>query len=214
MAFYRCGVDFGGGESWPTWSYETGGSGIPTIISGRYTSKISSSNYALTPLTPTGTAPVYNVNKAMRLHLRVKFQYQKSSRVQTIAGPNSSHLQYRPYVECGKGDSTVLFAAGYSTDGSSWASWLQVLKSEMPFVSEQWYDLDYSWDGTTFTFSVNDGTNTISKQATVSKMYDGGVPMLLGKDQNNVKYMEFGSFDLKNCYYEQDGTLLWGNKES
>lgn len=206
MAYYRCGNST---EVTPkiTGTFGTTNNSM-TLVRGNILFGFYDNRFYY-PLTNdgAGNVPVYDTSKPFHIHLSANISNLQGS--QTVLG-NGDVRQSMPCIEF---ESDVLLAAGFSTNGTSWAAWVTVPFSEVPFSASAWYSIDYEWNGTTFTFTVSDGTHTSVKTATVGRHYQppSGRRMRLGGSPNfgTAYYL---AVDLANCYYEQDGVIIWGNK--
>ena len=205
MAFYRCADKIN-----ILTSLEINGElGGMTIAQGRYLSGFGVSNIYY-PSDNNGNRPTYDFSKPFHLHFKVNLSNKTGA--QAVCGSNTSYY-HLPSIEFQGGNDTLL-GAGYSTDGGSWGSWLNIPISEVPFSSTAWYDIDYSWNGTTFTLSCTDGTNTSTKTATIGQFYTPSSTdrLQVGAvySNNNAYYL---TIDFTNTYYEENGVIIWGNKE-
>ena len=215
MAFYRC-CSGGKGVLTPVAFDGIFGKGNVQVKDGRYLFGFSDSQDmagedVMYP-SSQGVKPVYDRSKPFVLHVRAKCSAQLT-RGQCICG-NSQNYFNMPSIEFQASNSGNVFWAGWSTDGSSWTTAFEIKPNEMPFVANQWYDIDYSWDGTTAKFEVFDGTNTVTKTANVGQFFSTTAGwMALGTVAKN-RYLVASNvtIDLYNTYWEEDGVLLWGNK--
>lgn len=207
----------GGGESIPEISGLFGTSfndNTPIKLkNGRYLSNLVNGTYKnYYPATPDLTKPVYDMSKPFKIHLRVKSSQLKSGS-QALIG-SDVHYYYQPSIEFqGEGSESLLWA-GWSTNGSTWTDSLTILKSEIPFSANTWYTIDYSWDGLYFKLKCSDGTTTIEKELAVNAFYQAnGSAIEFGNVSNSQGlYAQYVTFDLADCYWEENGRIIWGNK--
>lgn len=191
--------------------------GLACLVDGRYITQISVSGNAAgkyTPKTAENEYPVYDMSKPWHIHVKVKCSALISSYGQTIIG-NSIDYYDAPSFAFQDSGNTALFWAGWSTNGTSWEQNLNILKSELSFTANQWYILDYLWDGETATFTATDGTTTVTKTVTSTTPFyqaSSGYYSIGSVAGNQDIIAKNCTFDLADCYYEQDGEILWGNK--
>lgn len=212
MAWFRCtGGNGGGSSSAPEISGRMGSSG-PLFLNGRFYSGIASQLYAYFPKTSEGNKPAFDFTKPFKIHMKVKVS-GLLSRSQALIG-NSANYYNLPSFEFQPSSSTTLIWAGWSTNGSTWTASLDIPKSSMAFTANAWYTIEYAWDGSTFTLTVNDGNATASASVATAHFYQtSSGDVQLGTVSNSSNhYAANATFDLFDTYWEQDGTVIWGNK--
>ena len=197
----------------PTFGGNFGTSGGVRLTGGRIATGFSAAGGSFYPRTPTDTNPSYDMTKPFHLHMKVKCS-ELMTRSQAIIGDSLTYYA-RPSIEFAAQSATALMSAGFSTTGTEWDVQLSVNKSELPFVANQWYTVDYVWDDGTFTFSVSDGTDTVTKTASIAHFTTAaegsGSRIMIGSVWSKL-YAQNVSVDLKDTYWEEDGALLWGNR--
>lgn len=201
---------FGGGGSDVAVNGNFGGISTLKIVNG-VLSNISSGQYFY-PLTREGNAPTYDMTKTLKIHMKVKCS-SLLSRSQALIGNNAS-FYYFPSFEFQNSASANLLWAGFSTSGGTWNSSLEVTKAEIPFVSNQWYFIDYEWKNGEFSLTVSDGTNTVTKSVQTAHFYQtstGRTQIGTVSDSAN-HYAPNCTFDMNDTYCEQDDVIIWGNK--
>ena len=185
----------------------------PRIISGHILTGFSSSGGFIYPRTPADTLPEYDMTKPF--HIRMKLRCSGlMTRGQALIGDSASEFA-RPVIVVGSQGADYLAQGNFSTDGTTWGAQLSVLKSEIPFVADAWYTIDYEWGLNTFSFTVSDGTNTVTKTTTITNfttVADGGTSRVQIGARKAQLYAQNVSVDAFDTYWEQNGSLVWGNK--
>ena len=183
------------------------------LVGGHIATGFSAAAGSFFPRTPTDTLPSYDMTKPFHLHMKVKCS-ELMTRSQAIIGDSLTYYM-RPSIEFAAQSGPALMTAGFSTTGTEWTLQLSVSKSELPFVADAWYTIDYSWADGTFTFSVSNGTDTVTKTASIAHFTtaaeSSGSRIMIGSVWSKL-YAQNMSVDLRETYWEQDGVLLWGNR--
>lgn len=209
MAYFRCIGGNGGGQIAKKINGRFGTTNGIVLVEGRYLSNLDSTIYM--PVTENNAAPVYDLTKPMKIHMRFKCASQNYAAQALVAADSSTYG--RPRIEfCGTQYNDILMTAGWTTNGSSWNSWLTINKSSVPYSANSWYTADYVWDGTTFSFTVSDGEHSATASAAQSQFYPSNNNIVFGKSSTGGVPANKITFDLFDCYYEQDGVIIWGNK--
>lgn len=211
MAYFRCIGGTGGSVQPLDIDAKIGSSGI-TLTDGRYLSGFTASAQGYYPLTQAGAVPSFNMANAWHIHFKVKASAEHASYYQCVYGAKEGYYRL-PLLEFQKPSSANLFWAGWSENGTSNTRSLNIPKTAVPFVANQWYTIDEIWDGSgTVTLTVTDGTNTYTATQTGVAQWaqpSTATPALGGASGDpdvNVTY------DLADCYWEQGGVILWGNR--
>ena len=185
-----------------------------SLVRGHIVKGFSSSAGFFFPRTPADTVPSYDMTKPFHIRMTVSCS-ELMSREQVVIGDTASEYA-RPVIAFGAQSGGYPLISGYfSTTGSSWDATLSVSKLEMPFVADKWYTVDYTWDDGVFTFSVSDGVNTVTKTAATAHFTtaaDGGASRVELGARKGQLFAQYGSVDLLDTYWEENGTLLWGNR--
>ena len=196
----------------PSFGGNFGTAGGVRLLSGRFATGFSAAAGSFFPKTPTDTVPSYDMTKPFHLHMKVKCS-ELMTRSQAIIGDSLTYYM-RPSIEFAAQSGTALLSAGFSTTGTEWDVQLSVSKSELPFVADAWYTVDYAWENGVFTFSVSDGTDTVTKTASIAHFTtaaeSSGSRIMIGSVWSKL-YAQNVSVDLKDTYWEQNGVLLWGS---
>lgn len=197
------------------------GGSTTRLVNGHILRGFSGGNARYFPRTTGDEIPVYDMTRPFHIHIKAAFS-QLTTRSQILIGSASgAALQYsRPLLEFAKatGDDNLV-TASFSTDGSSWDVTLSVTKAEMPFAADRWYTVDYAWEPTenpgVFTLSVSNGVTTVTKTALAQHFNtsgdDNGTRVEIGALVGTAPALH-ASVDLLDTYWEQNGTLIWGNK--
>jgi hypothetical protein len=211
MAYFRCIGGSGSAAQALDINSVIGSSGI-AISEGKFLSGFTNASEGYYPRTSSGTVPTLNMSNAWKIHFRVKASQEDSNGYQSVYGAKSGYYKY-PLLEFQKPTSSNIFWAGWSLNGSSNAVSLSIPKSQIPFVADRWYTIDEEWDGTnTASLKVSDGTNTYTAQQTTSAFYqDSGAEIALGA-RASADVAKYVTYDLSDCYCEQGGVIIWGNK--
>lgn len=223
MAWIRC-TGGNGGSPTPTpveppkFTGAVGTTGF-TIVDGRYIYGFNSSAPAYIPKTPSNASPVYDMTKKMRLHLRFMFTSATSSvSAQGLCGSfQSNDWGGMPEVYVRFSSSGVSGQSLAWKEQSGSTSYLGVgFGANVPFALNTWFDYDVSWENGTVTIILTDGTHT--NTSTVQKDHlsttMNNKTFGIGSAARSSEYADKTRFDLANCYWEQDGVLIWGNKEA
>ena len=196
----------------PTFGGNFASSGGPRLVGGHVATGFSAANGFYYPKTPGDTLPSYDMTRPFHLHMKVKCS-ELMSRSQAFIGDSLSYYM-RPSIEFAAQSASALMQAGFSTTGTAWDVQLSVSKSEMPFVANQWYTVDYTWADGTFTFSVSNGTDTITKTVSIAHFTTDaestGSRIMIGSVWSKL-YAQNVSVDLLHTYWEENGVLIWGN---
>ena len=187
----------------------------PYIIDNIFTHFLTS--IGIIPLTEDENFPVYDKTKSFRIHIRAKMA-QGWSKSQVLIGDENAFFNM-PSIEFSNTNGTTLIWAGFSTNRSSWTSGLTIETSEIPRVYNQWYEIDYEYSATDniFSLTVSDGENTVTKTANTGgnfNMVDTPYINLGGVAKSSNHNAQYVSIDYANTYWEEDGVILWGNKEA
>lgn len=187
------------------------------LTNGRYLGEFKTVNKVpgtYTPKTIDNQYPSYDMSKPWHIHLKAKCSALTNG-IQALIG-HGVKFQYGPTIQFADGSASDLIYVGYSTDGNDWTSTYPVSKAELPFSADTWYTFDYGWDGQNVTFTVTDGTTTVTKSGVSSAFYQApasNIACQLGTTGSDKTFAATNcTFDLADCYWEQDGEILWGNK--
>lgn len=200
----------GGGGDAPEISGVFSNGGL-RLMNGKILNGFYSGNSAYYPKTAEGNKPVYNMSRNFKIHLKVKCT-QLMGRSQVLIG-NSNNFFYLPSIEFQSSGAAALLWAGWSVNGSAWTTGQTIEKSEIAYDPDAWYLIDYEWNGTTWKIIVSDGINTVTKSNTVSAFYQtsSGDTELGTVNNSNDHYAQYVQFDLSDCFWEEDGVIIWGN---
>ncbi|MBR3289620.1 MAG: hypothetical protein IKI63_02450 [Clostridia bacterium] len=183
------------------------------LVGGHILTGLTSSAGFFFPRTPNDDLPSYDMTKPFHIRMKVKGS-ELMSRDQVLIGDTVSEFA-RPVIAFGSQGAAYLLQGSFSTDGAAWDTQLSVSKAEMPFVADRWYTVDYAWTDGVFTFTVSDGTDTVTKTAAVSHfttVADGGTSRVEIGARKGQLYAQNVSVDLLDTCWEQDGVLIWGNR--
>lgn len=206
MAFFRCGSGSGGGGGetvivTPEITGTFANTGL-VIQNGKYISGFgtTTSNRDYFPKTPTAGSPVYDFSKPFHFRIKVKF-------TGTYSGGLSLCDPLKVYM---RQDNTGNRAVLEWKDVNNATNYLRITVQELSFSLNAWYTLDIEGTSTSQKFTVTDGNTTVVKtgafaqHAAMSNLRFGNVE---GTNMHSV-------FDFSDMYWEQDGVIIWGNKES
>ena len=212
---YLKGKGGGGGQSAPNiCGAFTETSGVK-IKDGRYLYNIVQNNRGYYPLTSAGSVPSYDFTKPFKIHLTFSFSTTPTHN-QVVTGSTLGDLKLPEIVIGGQSSANLAVAVWAVDDSGLYDYTLVVTKQEMALQANQAYMVDYERDGTNFIFTITDGTNTVTKQMAVAHYYSGSNGQFeLGYRYNDISNIsDVTEFDLADCYWEEDGVLIWGNKAS
>ena len=169
------------------------------------------------PLTSAGEFPVYDATKSFRIHMRVKISELLNNHKHALIG-DLNGFYYMPSMEFSSLNENSLIWAGFSTNRSSWTTSITIEKSELEFKANAWYEIDYQYSASdnVLTLTVFDGENTITKTADTGgnfRMADNPKVSIGSVANSGGHNSTTATIDYSNTYWEEDGVILWGNKE-
>lgn len=179
------------------------------VSQGRYV-KSGGGNTAVFYMKNPNSFSTLDVNWSQPFEIFVTFKWVSVGIVNTLCGSaTSGKYYYTPSIELQ--ESTVW--AGFSTNGSSWAN---TIGFNISWQADLWYTLKYEWDGSTFTLTVNDGSQdyTSSVAQTTGHYHNASQLMVFfNVAQRTSKWGDDIILDLYNTYIKSNGTMVWGHKE-
>lgn len=213
MAFFRCGSGSGGGGETVIVAPEISGQfGNKTngllIQNGRYISGFNTSNLAFFPKTANANWPTYDFTKPYKFNLRFRWKTVPTAEV-GLYGPDNNFRQ----LPLTRANARAVYNT-YSTDGSN-AVTSTIYYTDVPAVIGKTYDLSEEWSNGVFTFTFTDGTNSKTITQQVAHRYSGSTSSIfqIGTVNNSTSLVSGIEVDMQNTYFENDGVVIWGNKE-
>lgn len=146
------------------------------IDSGRYAFSTSGGSFKI--------FPDIDWSQPFEINLKVMLNSGVGSQL-AIFGTYSGSFYHNPSIEINASRTNVW--AGFSTNGSSWSKNLNIrFQTALPLNT--WIGLKYSWDGSVFSLSVNDGTNTYSDSVaqTSGHYYNSNSQFVFGRNNGNI----------------------------
>lgn len=181
------------------------------VSQGRYV-KSGGGNTAFFYMKNPNSFSALDVNWSQPFEIFATFKFISVGSINTLCGSATSNKYfYTPSIELQANGNSIW--AGFSTNGSSWT---KDISFNINWQTDLWYTLKYEWDGSTFTVTVNDGTqdHTSSVSQTTGHYHNASQLMCFF----NIAYRtsSWGDdiiLDLYNTYIKSNGTMVWGHKE-
>ena len=175
-----------------------------TIQNGRYIYGFGTANgnKAFYPTKTDGAFPTYDLTKSFHYHLKLKH------RESNVSGYQFSNPLVLYTSTVSTGNMFVLTWTDYNNVETN----LRIPKTDLPLNVGAWYTVDVEYNATqgTVTLTASDGTTTQTVTESVNRSRALGNIGIGNPDGYNTKLV----FDLADCYWEEDGILLWGNKDA
>ena len=215
MAWYRCG---GGGSESPKLNASAGYKATKdgmAILESRYLCRISTQYDFYRPLTTEGNLPTYDGTKPFKMHLRAKATVRDTS-IRSLMGSdtgNNYHLAGLLLWATNDSSNDEL-GFRYAISNNSWFK-INVKKTQVSVPANVWFTIDAGWDGTNafLNYSDENGQTYSTTSASASSMYKESTDRMVIGNYGATDYPASGViFDLFDCYWEENGVILWGLK--
>jgi len=203
MAFFRCGTGSGGTTIVaPEITGSFGNANGLQIQNGKYIRNFGTgaNDNSFYPRTSSNSAPVYDFSKDFHMRLKVKFTGTFSGG-QRICDPLIIYFR-----QSGTGNRAVV----EWLDINNAINYIRVGGDELNYTADTWYTIDLESISNVQTFTITDGVTTVTKtehfaqHAAMTNQRFGNI------DRTNLSAV----FDFSDCFFEQDGVILWGNRNS
>lgn len=181
-------------------------------IKGNEISGFTNVDNYFTPLNESGNLLDIDWSLPFEVFVSVKIS-NTINRSQVLFGALNG-FYYAPSIEFGANNSNIW--CGFTTNGSSWTNSLNFSKDEISLPLNTEITIKAVWNGTTYSVTVNNGTDELTKSVTPSsahyhnsnyKIEFGGIA------KSNVHTAQYVSMNLSKMYIKNDGVLVWGAED-
>lgn len=216
MIFYECGG--GAEEKILSFKLSAANGTQGNFYGGRYW-KMNSKDQAYVPVQKNGNDIVYTNGATRVIHIRFRIDSAVDVR-KDLGGVRYGSTYYNAIPRAGLSaqSSTAFVYVVFSSDGKNNGPELIVYKSDVPYATGVWYDLEYGWDKDTkeIYLEVSDELGNYKKvTGTLNTLYQYSTDYeySVGLMNRDDSYAGNVTFDLWNTWYEENHSrLVWGIK--
>lgn len=205
------GVTLGGGGTITPVYYKTGTSNVvnPVIAGLEITGLKTYGTDFLVPCDSAGNAIKPDLSQPFEIGCKFKIASSPGGTTRNVWGSSNSYYQC-PTIGVRSGEIICYV----TTSSSSWTNSVTLTPSGYSFPLDTYIEAKMVWDGTDFSVSVNDGTNTFTTTiSNVTPYYNSGYSFEMGgqnKSQYSISAVN-ATIDLSKTYIKQNNILIWGS---